>query len=172
MVERDTIFEGKVRQIDIFDFKEMYNFLYKWLVDESYKVDEKVYSEKVTPVGKEVDIEWEAKKKISDYFRFVLKPKWKILGMTTVEVDKGGKKVTMNKGQVEIKVAAVLEKDYEARWETSGFLKFLRGVYDKYIIRARIEGYERKLFGEADEFLAQMKAFLALEGAHGKHPLI
>jgi hypothetical protein len=42
----------------------------------------------------------------------------------------------------------------------------LRGVYDKYIVRARVEDYERKLFGEADEFLAQMKAFLALEGKH------
>jgi len=168
MVERDTIFEGKVKQTDIFDFKEMYNFLYKWLVDEGYKVDEKNYSEKVTATGKELEIEWEAKKKISDYFRFVLKPKWRILGMTSVEVDKDGKKVGMNKGQVEIKVGAILEKDYEARWENSAFLKFLRGVYDKYIIRARVEGYEKKLFGEADEFLAQMKSFLALEGKHAR----
>ena len=166
MVEKDTVFEGKVEQVDIFNFKELYNFLYKWLVDESYKVDEKKYSEKVIATGKDIEIQWEAKKKISDYFRFVLKPKWKIFSMTSVDVDQGGKKVSMNKGRVEIKVTAVLEKDYEARWETSGFLKFLRGVYDKYIIRARIEGYEKKLFGEADEFLAQMKAFLALEGKH------
>ena len=166
MAEKDTIFEGKVKQTDIFDFKEMYNFLYKWLVDEGYKVDEKVYSEKVTAGGKEIDIEWEAKKKVSDYFRFVIKPKWKILGMTSVDVERDGKKIGMNKGQVEIKVGAILEKDYESRWENSAFLKFLRGVYDKYIIRARVEGYEKKIFGEADEFLAQMKSFLALEGKH------
>lgn len=166
MVEKDTIFEGKVKQTDVFDFKEMYNFLYKWLVDENYKVDEKTYSEKITAGGKEIEIEWEAKKKVSDYFRFVLKPKWRILGMNDVEVEKNGKKFKMNKGQVEIKLGGVLEKDYEARWETSGFLKFLRGVYDKYIIRARVEDYERRLFAEADEFLSQMKAFLALEGKH------
>lgn len=166
MAEKDTIFEGKVKQTDIFDFKELYNFLYKWLVDEGYKVDEKNYSEKVTPGGKEIEIEWEAKKKVSDYFRFVLKPKWRILGMTDVEVEKNGKKFKMNKGQVEIKLGAILEKDYEARWEGNPFYKFLRDVYNKYIIRARIEDYERKLFGEADEFLAQIKAFLALEGKH------
>lgn len=166
MVEKDTVFEGKVKQTDIFDFKEMYNFLYKWLVDEGYKVVEKNYSEKVTANGKELDIEWEAKKKVSDYFRFVIKPKWKILGMTSVEVERNGKKVSMNKGKVEIKVGAVLEKDYEARWENNPFFKFLRDVYNRYIIRARVEEYERKLFKEADEFLAQMKSFLALEGKH------
>lgn len=166
MVEKDTIFDGKVKQTDIFDFKELYNFLYKWLIDEGYKVVEKNYAEKVTPGGKEIDVEWEATKKISDYFRFVLKPRWKILGMNDVEVEKNGKKLKMNKGQVEIKLGGILEKDYEARWEGNAFFKFLRGVYDRYIIRARIEDYEKKLFGEADEFLVQMKSFLALEGKH------
>ena len=166
MVEKDEVFSGKIKQTGIFEFKEFYRFCYSWLVDKGYFVVEKVYSEKVTPVGKEVEIEWEASRKISDYFRFVLKVKWRILGMKDVEVEKDGAKVGMNKGQPEIKVAAVLEKDYEGRWETSAFLKFLRGWYDKFIIRGRIELYEEKIFGDADEFLAQAKAFLALEGMH------
>lgn len=166
MVEKDPVFKGKVRQKGIFDFKELYRFCYTWLVDQGYDVTEKKYAEKVTATGKEIEIEWVGERKISDYFRFSLKIHWRILGMTTVEVDREGKKVSMDKGDIEISVAGVLEKDYEHRWEKNAFTKFLRGLYDHYVIKSRIEAYEGKLFSEADEFIAQVKSFLAIEGMH------
>lgn len=164
MVEKDNVYEGKVRYAGIFDYKEFYRFLYTWLADNEYLITEKKYAEKITPTGKEIDIIWIAGRKISDYFRFVIKANWRIKGLTDIEVQKEGVKVGMNKGDVEIKFSAVLEKDYEHRWENSAFLKFLRGIYDRYIIRGRIEGYEDKIFGEVDELIAQAKSFLALEG--------
>ncbi|MBU0467400.1 MAG: hypothetical protein ABIG37_01280, partial [Nanoarchaeota archaeon] len=164
MVEKDTIFSEKVKHKGLFSFSDVYKFSYNHLIDEGYFVVESNYSEKITPTGKDVDIEWEAKKKISDYFKFTLKIKWQILGMKEVEAEQNGTKVTMNKGSVEIKLKAILEKDYENRWEDRPFFKFLRGIYDKYIIKSRIDEYEGKLFGEGDEFLAQVKSFLALEG--------
>ncbi len=164
MVEKDEVFAGKIKHSGIFDYKELYRFCYTWLVDKEYWVVEKEYSEKMTARGKEIEIAWDAKRKISDYFRFYLKIRWRILGMKDVEVEEEGKRVSMNKGQPEIKVTAVLEKDYEHRWEQNAILKFLRGLYDRYIVRGRIEAYEDKIHGEADEFLAQVKSFLALEG--------
>lgn len=166
MSEKDIVFDGKVKQKGIFDYKEMYIFAYSWLTDKGYSLVEKNYTEKVNPDGKEVEIEWDASRRISDYFKFILKVNWRILGMTDVEVEKNGAKVKINKGYLEIKVKAVLEKDYEHRWENSPFLKFMRGLYDRYIIKGRIEGYEGKIYGDADEFLAQIKSFLALEGRH------
>ena len=123
MAEKDTIFSGKIKQAGIFNFKEFYRFCYTWLVDEDYFVIEKVYSEKSNPDGKEIEIEWTALKKISDYFRLNLKINWRILGMTTVESqNENGNKIKLNKGNIEIKVSAILEKDYENRWESSAFL--------------------------------------------------
>jgi len=166
MSESDTIFSGKVKNTGIFDYKEFYRFCYVWLVDKGYFVTEKSYTEKIGANGKEVEIEWEARKKLSDYFRNTIKVTWKIMGMTSVEVEENGKKVKMNKGQVELKVTGNLEKDYENKWESSAFTKFLRGIYDKYVIRVRIDQYEGKIFGDCDEFIAQAKAFLAVEGMH------
>lgn len=166
MVEKDYVFAGKVKHKGIFDFKELYRFCYTWLVDKDYWLVEKVYTEKINPNGKEVEIEWEAKRKITDYFQYCLKVNWRIIGMKDVDVEKEGAKITMNKGEPEIKVAAILIKDYENNWEKNAFLKFLRSIYDKYIIRSRVETYEAKIHAEADEFLAQVKAFLALEGEH------
>ena len=53
---------------------------------------------------------------------------------------------------------------YEGKFEKGAFRKFLRSIYEKWVIPARIEQYEEKLIGDCDEYLAQAKAFLALEG--------
>jgi hypothetical protein len=165
MAEKDQIIEEKVKHVGIFDFKNTYNFIYEWLRNNEYFVEEKAYTEKITPTGKELEIEWVAFRKISDYFRFVLKFRWLILGMTDVEVNKDGVKVKMNKGSFEVKIIAYLEKDYENRWIATAFSKFLRGLYDKYIIKSRIQQYEDKVAGELTDLVAQIKAYLALEGS-------
>jgi len=166
MPEKDKIISNKVKQDGVFDFKEFYKFCYTWLSDEGYFVSEDKYAEKIIGDAKEIEIKWVAERKISDYFKFQIKIEWFITGMKNVEVEKMGKKVKMNKGTVEIKAAGYLIKDYEARWETSGFMKFLRGIYDQYLIKARIESYEDKLVGEIDDFLGEIKSFLMLEGKH------
>lgn len=164
MVEKDQIFKGKIKQTGIFDFKDFYSFLYDYLMTEDYDVTEKSYNEKVMGESKDIEIEWDSTKKVSDYFKFQIKIKWKILGMKKTKVKKGDREVTMDSGQVEISFTGTIQKDYEGRWEENPFSKFLRGVYDRYIIRQRINQYEDKLFGEINEVIAQCKAYLSLEG--------
>ncbi|MBS3076033.1 hypothetical protein J4429_06285 [Candidatus Pacearchaeota archaeon] len=164
MVEKDSILKEKLKQSGIFDFKELYEFAFDYLMTENYDVNEKKYSEKVSGDSKEVEIEWEAFKKVSDYFRFVLKTGWKITGLKKVKVKKGDKEVTMDSGMIEIRFECLLHKDYESRWENHPMWKFLRGVYDRYIVKNRIEQYEEKLIREFTDFINQFKTFLAVEG--------
>lgn len=162
-MELDSLFKSKVRHVGIFDFKETYRILYEWLLDEGYDVNEKGYKEVMQPGNaKEIEIEWEAWRKVSDYFRFYIWVKFHPIGMTSVEVDIDGVKQKMNKGDFTIEVKCVLQKDYENRWENRPFMKFLRTLYDRYLIRERIESYEGKLISEMQEFLDQAKAFLSL----------
>jgi len=164
MTELDTVSSGKVKFKGIFDFKELYRFLYTYLVDNGYFVVEKEYTEKNNQNGKEVVVKWDARRKISDYFRFYIKVNWRIIGMKDADVEKNGEKLTLNKGDNEVEIVSIIEKDYENKWDKNEFAKFLRGVYDRYIIRGRIDDYEGKIFTEANEFAAQVKAFVALEG--------
>ncbi len=166
MAEKDKVFSGKIKQAGIFDFKEFYSFTYDWLSDADYDVKEKTYSEKVVADAKDIDIVWEASRKISDYFKFTLKLQWRILGMKKVKVKRETREVDMNSGVVEIKFSAVLVKDYEHKWEDRPVFKFLRGIYDRYIIKSRISDYEDKLMEELDELIAQCKSFLAIEAKH------
>lgn len=158
-MEKDKICGGKTSYDGFFDFKQVYNFLYTWFSDYEYDIEENRYGEKIKPEGKEIDIEWTAKRDITDYFRFVVKIDWLITGMTSHNV--GNKK--LDKGKIEIRITGYLVKDYEEKWESTAFLKFLRDVYDKYIIKGRIDQYEDKISEELDEALAQIKSFLALE---------
>ncbi|MCL6500432.1 MAG: hypothetical protein K6T16_00125 [Candidatus Pacearchaeota archaeon] len=164
MSELSPVLEGKVVHAGIFDFKEIYRFLYEWFISYDYLVMEKKYSEKITPEGKDIEIEWLCLRKISDYFRFRVKITIRIIRMTSVEVMRGDIKTKRDKGEIEIKFGSALERDYENKWESNPITKFFRGIYDKYIIKPRIDAYEDRLATEVEEVVAQAKAFLALEG--------
>jgi hypothetical protein len=163
MAEKDVVFATKLKHGGLFNFKDFYSFVYDWLTEQGYSVSEGAYSEKVTGDQKSIDISWSASKKISDYFKFTISVSWMILGMKNVEVEKEGQKIKMNTGALEMKFKGVIVKDYESRWEDNPVWKFMRGIYDRYIIKSRIDEYESKLAGEVDELVSQCKAFLALE---------
>ena len=145
MSEKDIVFKGKIKQTGIFSFKDFYSFIYDWLREENYDVFEKRYTEKVKGDTKDLEITWNAEREISDYFKFVITMDWLILGMKSVEVQKEGKKVKMESAALEIKFRAILVKDYEDRWENHPFWKFMRGLYERYIIKNRVDEYQIKL---------------------------
>jgi hypothetical protein len=165
MAEKDTVFSSKIKYGGIFSFSEFYKFCYGWLTEESgLEVSEDKYVEKLSGDSKEVEFEWSGSKKVTDYFKFEIKVKIKIIGLTNVELVQDGKKIKTNKGSVEIGVKGILVRDYDGKFEATSFQKFLRGAYEKWIISSKIEDYRGKVFGDCDEFLQQAKSFLDLEG--------
>lgn len=164
MTNKDKITVEKVKRSGIFDFKNIYQFAYRWFNDEDYDVEEEKYIENVSGDSKEIEILWKCTKKISDYFAIEMKLKWRVMGLTDVKVEKNGKKVKMNKGAFEIKITGNLVKDRMSKWDRSPLSEFLRDMYDKFIIEGRIRQHENKTFGDLEEFVEQIKAFLTIEG--------
>jgi len=164
MAERKEVYKQKLKKKGYWDYRELYNFCFEWLKEEGYRVKEKEYVEKLSGAGKEIILKWEASRRITDYFNNIIEVKWHILGMSDAEVEEDGKKVKMNKGEVAIVVRASLERDYENRWEDRPLWKFLRSVYEKYIIRVTMEEYEDSLEEKAKEYIKDIKAFLRISG--------
>ena len=161
MVEKDKIFSSKVKYEGVMDFKEFYKFCYQWLVEEAgLDVVENKYAEKISGDSKNIKVEWAGTKKVTDYFKFQIEVKFEILNLTTVEISKS----KMNKGSVEVSVKGNLLRDYEGKFEKTASQKFMRSIYEKWVIYSRIKEYEGKLIDDCNEFLAQAKAFLDLEG--------
>ena len=166
MAEKDKIFESEVKHNGIFSLSELYTFCYEWLKDDpGLLIVEDKYSEKLSGDSKNVDIEWTCMKNVSDYFREELKVKFKINNLVKIEVtEANGNKVKTNKGTVKISVKGVLVKDYKGKFEETAFKQWMRGVYEKWIVTARVEQVEDKVRGDCNSFLEQVKAFLDLEG--------
>jgi len=165
MSEKDLIYETKIKHEGVFSFKDLYNFLYDFLADAGYFVIEEGYTEKIKAEGKDLEIKWKCTKKVTDYFRFEIKVSFRILRLVDIEISKDGKKIKTNKGEVEIKFSGSLERDYESKFEVTPVHKFLRAVYDKYIIKNKIEQMEDKLIGDVLNAANQTKAYLVLEVA-------
>lgn len=165
MVEKDTVFSSRIKNLGIFNFSDFYNFCYDWLTKETeLSISEDKYKEKLSGESKNIEIEWTGTRKVTDYFKYEVKVKFVILALTNVEINQGGKKIKTNKGTVEVTVKGVLLKDYNGKFEKTAFQKFMRAIYEKWVIPSRIEEYEEKLIGDCDEFLNQAKAYLDLEG--------
>ena len=165
MAEEDKIFSSKIKYNGIFSFEDIYKFSYSWLTEETgLNVVEKKYSEKLSGDSKNIDIDWDGSKELTDYFKFSMGVKFKIVGLKKVEINQDGVKIETNKGGIEIAVSGTLVKDYAGKFETSAFKKFLRSVYEKWVITSRISEFEDKIMGGSDEFLSQVKAYLDLEG--------
>ncbi|MBD3247344.1 hypothetical protein GF378_01860 [Candidatus Pacearchaeota archaeon] len=165
MTEKETIFSSSLKYQGIWNFSDLYQFAYDWLVEEfDLWLTEGKYVEKLKGDSKNVDIEWEGVRKVTDYFMYQVKIKFRIIALQKVEVERNGIKEKTNKGSVKISVKGVLQRDYQGKFESGAIRKFMRSLYEKWIIPSRIEDYEEKLADKCDEFLAQVKAYLDLEG--------
>ena len=85
--------------------------------------------------------------------------------MTDVEVEIDGKKKKMNKFvELGIELKGILEKDYSSKWGTSGYEKFFKEMYQKYVIPERTDKKEDEVRDFVQDFKEEMKAFLELTG--------
>ena len=166
MTEEERIYTSKIKFFGIFTFSDYYRFCYGWLMDETKIEDfeETKYTEKMVGDSKEIEVEWNCQKKLTDYFKEKIKIKMVIKRIKQVKIKKNGAEINTNEAEVEMKVEGSLLKDYQGKFEMTGFRKFLRSVYEKYIIPSTVEAFRAKVATECDEFLSQAKAFLDLEG--------
>lgn len=165
MPGKDTIFSSKVKYTGIFSFKDFYKFCYDWLKEETgLELSENKYSEKIDGATKKIEVEWSGSQVLTDYFRFDASVGIKAENLKEVEITQGGAKVKTNQGSVEVSIKGILVKDYEGRFETTAFKKFLRGIYEKWVIPSTIGEYQGKIASACDSFLNQAKAYLDLEG--------
>jgi hypothetical protein len=162
MGTKSTVFSQEIKQKGHFNYREFYEMAFSFLKDKGYRVEEHKYEEKISTDGKEITLNWVSPKKVSDYFKNVIKTDWKINDLVDTEIEIDGKRTKTNKGTVKIKVEATIERDYDGEWDKKPIWKMLRGIYDRYIIRTTIDEYEGRLAGDAGEFVGELKGFLQL----------
>jgi hypothetical protein len=162
MAEKDQIIEEKLDYSGLVKFSDLYEYTHSWFAEEDYGVVEEKYAEKISGNSKEIDIDWKCTKQLSDYFKLELKVGWEIKGLVDVEVEVDGKKKKMQQGKIKLKFKGMLVKDPKSEWDTSPGWRFLRDVYNKYIVPQRVDAMEDKVKSDVQDVKEKVKAYLDL----------
>lgn len=159
MPERDYVEETlTVAHSGVFDFNSLYQAMKKWFKQYKYNLQELDYKDRKEDGIRKLKIKWQAKRKISDYVRYVIQTTLEINNFSDVLVEKKKRA----KGDLKITSQAYLEKDYEETWYRSSFIKFMREVYDKFAQGSQFDAMEKELKQEVNKLVHEIKVHLNL----------
>jgi len=158
MAETLKLTPGKglaIKYIGAFDFDKLYKDMHDWFIANRYEFSEKEHSRKEKDTGYFIEVHWEGERKIDEYAKFVINVDISISEMNKVD--------QMDYGKMYISFSGALVLDYLNKWSAKPFSNFLLKVYNKYIIKDKINKYYfGKLFGDVTALHDLAKATLGL----------
>ena len=174
-----SIPEFRVKYSDVFSLRNLYIMLHELLLEEGWRgaegdpdhsdietfYSENVYQKGIHRGGKELWFWWRAEKfpegKHSDYFKNYLDIDAHVVYLQNVEAMHQGKKMNVQKGEIELFFRAKMKLDYMHKWD-KGFLKMIKPVYEKRIMHAEIEKREKELWRDVYRIQGKIKQYLEL----------
>ncbi len=153
----------KIKWGGLFDLEEVYNEMYRWFMHYDYDWKETKYRVIDMPGGgKQIEIKWQLSRKPDDYSKYVFNVHIQVFG-SEAEVNVDNIKKKMYKGSLEYRVEAHIERNGKV-WRDSFWGKAQRHIYEKAIIRSRLELQEEEFFVECQKFFSELKSFLSMYG--------
>ena len=150
----------RVKYKDIFDLKQFYEDLHEWMFEYGWKDYEEgldryetYYGERIAQGGvKELWIIWRLDKPApgsdKNKLTYYLDIYFHCIGITTVEVVKEGRKMSVNKGEIEMTIETFIEKNYESGLEKSPVLKPFKDLFTKRLYHKMLEQRKKELYQE------------------------
>ncbi|MEM4267996.1 MAG: hypothetical protein QXK37_04145 [Candidatus Woesearchaeota archaeon] len=146
----------------LFNINDLYLTIDKWLREKRYDKLEKRNSEQVYKDGRQIELELEPWKKITDYARIVINITIWMTNIKEVTVKKDKHIMKMSQGKITLRIIAYLDTDYENKWEGKPYFYFLRTVVDKWIYRVDVRKYESAVADDTFHLYNTIKSFLNL----------
>ncbi|HII15758.1 MAG TPA: hypothetical protein HA362_05605 [Nanoarchaeota archaeon] len=162
--DKKKLLEGyKIKATTIFDAGELYESLNRWYTQKGYDWKEVRYKSVELASGpQQTDVTWECTKKLDDYTSFVVEMVAQII-VTEVEVAlPNNVKKKSNKGYVEMKFTANIVKNTKV-WEGRHFGHLMGLIYEKILIRKRLEEYEKAMFAEIHLLFNEVRLYLGIK---------
>ena len=166
MKESISVVSMKTKGKGIFDMGELYQNMKFWLDFQGYgdqeeTFQEEKYVERIKGDSKQIEIRWRADKIFNDYVSYTLGITFFVLGLKDVEVEKEGKKIGSNKGEVEIRFNAKVNLDWKNKWKNQPF----QTIYNNFIIKDKIEAHKTDLYNKTYTLYDEVKKFFEMYGS-------
>ncbi len=156
-------FGSKLKFSGMFDLQELYEELERWFKHFGYEWKETKYRSYEQPSGmQQIEIWWECTRQVDDYQTFTIDLHWQAI-VKDVEATIDGVKRTLKKGSAEFRTGAYVSKNVPESWKKPlGKIFWL--IYERILIKKRLEDYEAILFGEAQRCYDEIRAFFKYYG--------
>jgi len=161
--EKKVMFDAyKIKAGTTFDMGELYESMHRWFVQKGYNWKEIRYKHVDNPNGSvTTEIGWECSKPLDDYVTFIVEMGAQIIVSEAEVALPNNAKKKMHKGTIEMKFSAYINKDIKV-WEGKTMGGFLGLVYEKILIRKRLEEYEKAMFAEINTFFDEIRLYLQI----------
>lgn len=157
MAETDYVISGiMIKKSGLIDLRETYRLMKEWFFQRRYDFIEKEYNDKELEEGKNIFIKWNSEKKVDDYTKMIIDVTFR--GNKLEEVKAGNRNLL--KGNVSILFESYVYKDYEDNWEKNPVSKFIREVFDKFIVKQHFDKIHKDLRAETYAIFDEVKRYL------------
>lgn len=164
MAEREVILEQeRLTYEGLFSLAGLYKVMDDYLMDKYYDKRELKNAERVLPdKTKNIEIEIMPWKKFTDYHKGEIMMKMFVHNLTSVEVERDGVKVKLNRGRVHFLFDLYLTYDYENVWKERPAFFLIRTLFDKYFFKQTSEECKRALVTDFEGLKTKIRAYLNL----------
>ena len=164
----------RVKYKDIFDFNQFYKDFREYLIENDWGDKEEgggdhwesYYYERIDKDGaKEYWFRWRVYKKAAQaaYIGYYLDFDWHCIAIQPAEIIRDGKKLKVNKGEIEIYIKAFLDEEYKADFNKNFILREVKKIFSKRLYHHTIEDRKKELYQEAYALQNWMKQWFKLK---------
>jgi len=149
-----------------FDFHGLYKFIINWLKDREYHVEQEDYVFKIPTIfGKEEEFKLGGWRKVTAYYKYVIKVYIHSFDIREVEIIEKGKKKKRYKGRILIEFSGDIQTDYQGIFKESKFTHDLKKFLDRFVFRTKlINEWSVEIYWGVLNLEARVKEFLNMTG--------
>lgn len=163
MTEYHTVSLGKsISYTGYFDFAKLWRVIREYMESRGYFYTEAQHNEIVKEQGKNIFIEVDVDRELTDYVKGRIKIECEVHHLVDVEVDVNGKKRTLNDAKVHLKFESYVLTDWEGRFDGMAYLFFIRTMLEKFVYQRQINKFKHITQEDQDALIKEIKAYLNL----------
>lgn len=142
--------------------KDLHALICSWLEEHSYTVTEVINQEQVLQNGKQIFIQLEPEKSVSDYGKIEMEIAISMSGLEKKTITHDGIKKHMDHGDVSVTIETFLITDYEGRWQNKPFYYFTKKIMERFFYKEYVEMYKEEVNRDKQLLMKEIKSFLNL----------
>lgn len=145
-----------------FDFARLWRNVRDFVENRNYHYLEKNHNELIREEGKDIYVEVDVDRELSDYVRSRIVVRCTASSLTDVSIEQDGRTLFLNDGAVKVEFDTFIITDFEGRFADKGFLFFLRTMLEKFVYTRQLKKFQAIAQEDTDALVKEVKAYLNL----------